>query len=181
MSSLSRWLERITFPISRAVCGFERGVCARLLTASSPLLPDILRSFGATVGPDTNIVSPLVVHNANKSFRHLTVGQGCYIGPDCFLDLKDRIVIGDHATLAMRVVLLTHIDVGQSSVRSKGYEPQHAPLTIGADAYIGAGAMLLHGVTIGEAAVVGAGSVVREDVPPGTLVAGVPARVIREC
>lgn len=179
MSSLTRWFERLTFPMTRAINGFERGVCARLQTVSSPLLPDILRAYGASIGEDTDIVSPLVVHNSKGSFRHLTIGAGCYVGPGCLLDLKDRITIGKNSTIAMRVLLLTHIDVGRSAVRFQGYETQHAPLTIGADVYIGAGATLLHGVSVGDGAVIGAGALVRDDVPPGTLVAGVPARVIR--
>lgn len=179
MSSLGRWLERRTFPISRVMCGFERGVCARLQSVSSQLLPDILRSYGAVIGDETDIVSPITVHNSKGSFAHLSIGEGCYIGPGCLLDLKDRIIIGEHSTIAMRVLLLTHIDVGKSAVRFQGYEPARAPLTIGDNVYIGAGATLLHGVTVGSGAVIGAAALVREDVPAGAFVAGVPARVIK--
>ena len=53
-----------------------------------------------------------------------------------------------------------------------------APIVIGKDVWIGSGAILLPGVHVGDGAVVAAGSVVREDVPPRTVVAGVPARII---
>jgi len=54
-----------------------------------------------------------------------------------------------------------------------------APIRIGANVWIGAGATVLGGVTVGDSAVVAAGAVVSRDVPPATLVAGVPARAIR--
>jgi acetyltransferase-like isoleucine patch superfamily enzyme len=56
---------------------------------------------------------------------------------------------------------------------------KRAPIIIGDDAWLGAGAVILPGVTIGNGAIVGAGAVVRDDVPPMTVVAGVPARPIR--
>jgi acetyltransferase-like isoleucine patch superfamily enzyme len=55
-----------------------------------------------------------------------------------------------------------------------------APIRVGCDVFIGARAIVLKGVTIGDGAVVGAGAVVAADVPPGALVAGNPARVIRD-
>lgn len=54
-----------------------------------------------------------------------------------------------------------------------------APVRIGRGAWIAAGAMVLQGVTVGDDAVVAAGAVVTKDVPPRTLVAGIPARIVR--
>jgi acetyltransferase-like isoleucine patch superfamily enzyme len=54
------------------------------------------------------------------------------------------------------------------------------PVTIGAGVWVGARAMIMPGVTIGDGAVIAAGAVVTKDVPPNTLVAGVPARIVRE-
>jgi acetyltransferase-like isoleucine patch superfamily enzyme len=180
MGRLAIAIERASFRLTRRWFGFERGVCLRLLRTSSPLVPEILRRYGATVGARANVLSPLVLHNGKKSFENLALGEDVHVGRDCFLDLKDRIEIGDRATLSMRVTVLTHLDVGASALSKRGYAPSHAPVKIGADAYVGAGATLLAGATIGEGALVAAGALVRGDVPPGTLVAGVPARTIRK-
>ena len=64
--------------------------------------------------------------------------------------------------------------------RRSGSSPACEPVTIGDDVFIGAHAVVLKGVTIGNGAVVGAMSVVTEDVPPATIVAGNPARVVGE-
>lgn len=105
---------------------------------AAPLPLRVLAQYGATVGPDVRIASPLTVHNADRSFENLSVGAGAYIGRDCLLDLKDRIEIGARATLAMRVTIVTYVDVGRSSWATR-YPASAAPVRIGADAYIGAG------------------------------------------
>lgn len=178
MRSLLRELEFLSVRCSRRVLGFERGLCARFLTLTPRLVPRVLARYGATIGPDVRIASPLVLHNAERSFANLTVGAGAYLGRDCLLDLKDRIEIGPRATLAMRVTIVTHVDVGRSSWTERGYPPSQAPVRIGADAYVGVGAILLAGVTIGDGALVGAGALVRHDVPAGARVGGVPARAL---
>ncbi len=178
MRGIVRNLEYAGCVLRRHVYGFERGACASLQTLTPRLIPRFLRRYGAEIGDDVRIVSPLLIHNANRSFENLRVGDGVFIGRDCMLDLKDRIEIGDRATIAMRVTIVTHLDVGRSSWRTRGYANTQAPVRIGADAYIGAGAVLLEGVQIGEGALVGACALVRQSVPAGARVAGVPARPI---
>lgn len=176
MRRILRELEYLSVLASRRVLGFERGACARLGCVTSRLVPRLLAHYGAKIAGDVRVASPLVVHNADRSFSNLSLGEGVYIGRDCLLDLKQPIVIGARATLAMRVTIVTHMDVGRSSWAERGYPATSAPVTIGDDAYIGAGAILLPGVTIGAGALVGAAALVRHDVPPGARVAGVPAR-----
>jgi acetyltransferase-like isoleucine patch superfamily enzyme len=84
----------------------------------------------------------------------ITIGRDCAIGWDVLL-------LDTHAHLI-------------------GDEPPGGPITIGDHVWIGARAIVLRGVTIGDGAIVGAGSTVTRDVPPATVVAGVPARVLRE-
>jgi acetyltransferase-like isoleucine patch superfamily enzyme len=177
MRAFLRELEFLRLRGARRLGGFERLV-AGFQTLTPRLVPRALACYGATIGHDVRIASPLVLHNAARSFANLSVGDGVYLGRDCLLDLKDRIEIGPRATLSMRVTIVTHVDVGRSSWATRGLPASQAPVRIGADAYVGAGATLLAGVTIGPGALVGAGALVRHDVPPGARVAGVPARAL---
>lgn len=96
------------------------------------------------------------------------VGLGCHLDPAfCFL-----ITIEDGATLSLNVTVLAH---DASTRRIAGYG-RIAPVVIGRDTFIGAGAIILPGVTVGEGAIVAAGSVVRHDVAAFTVVGGNPAR-----
>ncbi|MBL8155973.1 MAG: acyltransferase [Anaerolineae bacterium] len=123
--------------------------------------------------------APLLIHNPQDRLRQLTIGSRTHIGKDCLLDLTAPIHIGASVTLAMRVTLITHVDTYYSPLREGGLPSTTGPVTIEDGAYLGAGVTVLHGVRIGRCAVVGAGALVREDVPPYTVVAGVPARIIR--
>ena len=104
----------------------------------------------------------------------VTVGRGVYISRGVIFDYgyARHITIEDGATLVSGSVILCH---DASSFRRLGVT-WVAPVKVCRGAYIGAYAILLPGVTVGEGAVVGAGAVVADDVPPGTVVGGVPAR-----
>jgi len=129
----------------------------------------VLRQFGANVAPDAAVVGPICLVNARKDLSNLEIGPRTHVGSEVFIDLADRVRIEDGATVSMRVVIVTHLDVGRGPLiqrmpRSTG------PVTIEAGAFIGAGAILLKGVTVGREAVVGAGTVIDRDVPPGATV-----------
>jgi len=89
-----------------------------------------------------------------------------------------EVTIGDDVDLGPFVMLLTH-DSSKHCVDPNA-SIKVGEVHIGSQSYIGAGAIVLPGVTIGEKAVVGAGAVVTKDVPKGAVVAGVPARIIRQ-
>jgi acetyltransferase-like isoleucine patch superfamily enzyme len=120
----------------------------------------------------------LTIHNADDSFRNLVVGDGCHVGQQVLLDLADRVELGDRVTISMRCLVLTHTHAGESKSASATRIRKLAPVRVRDDAYVGAGAIVLPGVTIGEGAIVGAGAVVTKDVRPGDLVLGVPARPV---
>lgn len=145
--------------------------------ALSAMVAPALRLFGATVGAKAHIYSPLVLHNTK--FSHLAIGENCHIGRGVFLDLADRIEIGDKVVISMNVTLITHLDMGSSPLSVSEFPAEKAPVKIGSGAYIGAGVTILHGVEIGQNSVVAAGSVVRSDVPPDSVVAGIPASIVR--
>ena len=149
-------------------CGLPRGRYVAL----------VLKHFGATISDDCDLESGLTIHHAHSNFSNLVIGSGAHIGKEVFLDLADRIVICDRAVVSMRTVILTHLDVGRSPLSSK-YPTVSGPVTVESGAYIGAGAILLHGVTVGAESLVAAGAVVTRDVAPHSLVAGVPAQPVK--
>lgn len=106
----------------------------------------------------------------------IIVGEYSTIGDSCFLDGRSGLTIGDSVNLGSHVRIWTR----QHDIDAPDFAEVGAPVAIGNYAYIGSGAVILPGVSIGEGGVVGAGSVVTKDVSPYTLVAGAPARFIRE-
>ena len=110
----------------------------------------------------------------------LTCADNSEINPGCFLLAKDRIVLGENSTLAYKVVILTSANPNYPyNELSKIYPKMTKPVIIENDVWVGACAIILHGVRIGEHSVVAAGSVVTKDVPSHTMVAGCPARVMK--
>jgi acetyltransferase-like isoleucine patch superfamily enzyme len=142
-------------------------------------MQEILRYFGASIGKNCDIESGLVLHNVYTDFSNLTIGDDCHLGKDVFLDLKAPITIYKNSTISMRTVIVTHLDIGVSGPFGKGYSSSANPVEIGPAAYIGACVTILSGVKVGAGSFVGAGALVLHDVPPRTLVAGVPTKVIK--
>jgi len=108
--------------------------------------------------------------------RHTKIGKNVFINHDCsFLDLGG-ITIEDDVQIGPKVSLITeNHPLGPSARKSLDLKS----VLIKKNAWIGAGAIILPGVTIGENSVVAAGAVVNKDVPDNTVVGGVPAKVIR--
>ncbi len=126
------------------------------------------------------------------------VGDGAYVEPPLFVDYGSYVRLGARAYLNTGCVLLdcSWIDIGDDAFLGPGvhvYAATHPlvaeerirgpelakPVRIGARTWIGGGTLLMPGVTVGEGSTVGAGSVVTRDVPPRTLAAGNPCKVIR--
>lgn len=113
------------------------------------------------------------------------MGKRIQIGWDVFLDVNNTkyLYVEDDVWITNRAVILCHRRDISNYYKGKRYknEPTYPRKTvIKRGASIGTGAMVMPGITIGEGAVVGAYSLVTKDVPDWTVVAGVPAKVIRE-
>jgi maltose O-acetyltransferase len=112
-----------------------------------------------------------------------TIGRDVYIADDLLIveELAERgnITIGDRVSIAPRVTLVTSSHPNNSRIRSFAPVSQ-GPIVIEDDAWLGAGCVVLPGVRIGRGAVVGANSVVTENVLPLHVVAGHPARTVRQ-
>lgn len=113
-----------------------------------------------------NAVGDVIIGDHTRVGLHNTV-----IGP---------VTIGNHVNLAqgITVTALNH-NFTEKDMRIDEQGVSTTPVTIGDDIWIGANAVILPGVTIGDHSVVAAGAVVTKDVPPHTLVAGVPAKIIK--
>ena len=116
--------------------------------------------------------------------RGVRVGKRVFIGTEVFIDdaVPSSVTLEDDVTVIAQTTILGHTDYPRHFHRLLGDEETRSDLltTICRGAYLGLRSTILAGVTIGEYAIVGAGSVVTSDVPPYTMVAGVPARVVRE-
>jgi acetyltransferase-like isoleucine patch superfamily enzyme len=122
----------------------------------------------------------------------LTIGDNTYIGGGTVVDCVKSISIGNDVLISYGCVLADSDNHSiKYSIRKKDLadwkQKKHdwtttnsEPIQISMGVWIGAKTIILKGVTIGEGSVVGAGSVVTKNVPPWTIVAGNPARVIRE-
>ena len=108
--------------------------------------------------------------------KNITIGDSVFINSDCKFQDQGGIVIDDGALIGHGVVLAT-LDHDLDPAKRQQLHP--APIHIGKRVWVGANATITKGVTIGDNAVVAAGAVVNRDVPPNTIVGGVPAKVIR--
>lgn len=136
------------------------------------------------------------IHNTSKlesgtSFVNSTIGKYSFCGYDCeitntvigsFCSIANGVVIGGGAHPIDWVSTSPVFYSGRDSVTAKFSEFERDAVrqtNIGSDVWIGQNAVIKQGVTIGSGAVIGMGSVVTKDVPPYTIVAGNPARMIR--
>ena len=109
----------------------------------------------------------------------IDIADGANIGFNCEVFSASRVAIGRDALLAAYCYVIggDH-DFSDPTAPVLAQGRRSAGVTIGAGAWLGAGAKILDGVSIGDRAIVGAGAVVREPVPDGAIAAGVPARLV---
>ena len=111
---------------------------------------------------------------------HITLGHRAFVNHDALFMDDATITIGDDVRIGPRTQLLTaQHPVDDHDRRREGWE-RPLPISIGSNSWLGAGVIVCPGVTIGADAVIGAGSVVTRAVPDRVLVAGNPARLIRQ-
>ena len=163
-----RWYVRMLAPLYQ-----HRGRCSKIHRSVRMDTPPY-RKF--SLGDYSVVESYSCINNAVGDViigDHTRVGlHNTVIGP---------VTIGNHVNLAQGITVTAlnhnftdhHLRIDEQGVST-------TPVTIGHDIWIGANAVILPGVTIGDHSVVAAGAVVTKDVPPHTLVAGVPAKIIKE-
>jgi maltose O-acetyltransferase len=172
-----------------AEIGFGRAVRFGLMTLAMipyrlALVPQLrspwLRLLGARIGPGAILHDVRFFNLYRRGLGGLSIGKDCFVGDECLIDLAEAVSFEDQVTLAERVLVLTHTNVGyRDHPLQRHFPAMTAPVVVEAGSFVGAGVTLLPGVRVGRGSFVAAGSVVTGDVPPATLVAGVPARAVR--
>jgi acetyltransferase-like isoleucine patch superfamily enzyme len=129
------------------------------------VIRDYVNLYGCKIGRDCKIAAYVEIQ------RGVTIGDRCKVEAFAFIPsgvtIEDEVFVGPHAVFT-----------NDLHPRAVG-EWEVVPTTVKKGASIGAGSVIVCGVTIGERAMVGAGSVVTKDVPPGVLVVGNPAKVVK--
>jgi len=127
---------------------------------------------GSTIDQSTTVFTPIYINYG----KNISIGKNVFINFDgVFLDLGG-IIIEDNVLIAPKVSLVTE---GHPIEPENRQSLTVAPIHIKKNAWIGANATILPGVTVGENAIVAAGAVVGKDVPDNTIVGGVPAKIIK--
>ena len=153
------WMERYNFSAGRssAACG------------------DLLRERLGHVGENVQVRAPF---HCDYGFN-IKLGAGVFINFNCVILDVVEVDIGAMTLIGPGVQILTADHPRDPQLRLQGRESGR-PVRIGSNVWIGAGALLLPGVSVGDNAVIGAGSVVTRNVPAGATVVGNPARVIKQ-
>jgi len=136
----------------------------------------LLRCGEHTVHPTARICSSVRFYGVSS----ISIGFNSWIGHDVLIVHSDKVLIGNNVDIGPRVFIGTgthEIDPIRANTAGAG---RSLPIHIEDGVWIGAGAIILPGVTIGQKAMIAAGAVVTKNIPPFALAAGVPAKIIRD-
>lgn len=136
----------------------------------------LLKDMFAKIGDNCYIEPPF---HANFGGRFVEFGDWVYANFNLTLVDDAPIYVGDNTMFGPNVVLATAGHPILPELREVGYQ-YNSSVTVGKNCWLGAGVIVLPGVSIGDNSVIGAGSVVTKDIPSGVLALGTPCRVVRE-
>ena len=169
-------------PNDAAITG-EQNACLELLYTFNQTRPSeqekrnqLLKQMFAEIGENCYIEPPF---HANFGGKHVHFGKNIYANFNLTMVDDGHIYVGDYTMFAPSVIVATAGHPILPELRETDYQ-YNMPVHIGKNCWIGAGAIILPGVTIGDQVVVGAGSVVTKDLPSNVVAVGNPCRVIRE-
>ena len=161
----------------------EQNACLELLYTFNQTRPSeqekrnqLLKQMFAEIGKNCYIDPPF---HANFGGKHVHFGKNIYANFNLTMVDDGHIYVGDYTMFAPGVIVATAGHPILPELRETVYQ-YNMPVHIGKNCWIGAGAIILPGVTIGDQVVVGAGSVVTKDLPSNVVAVGNPCRVIRE-
>lgn len=136
----------------------------------------LLKEMFSEIGEGCYIEPPL---HANWGGKHAHFGKNVYANFNLTMVDDTHIYVGDYTMFGPNVTVATAGHPILPELREKGYQ-YNAPVHIGKNCWIGAGVLIMPGITIGDNVVVGAGSVVTKDIPSNVVAVGNPCRVLRE-
>ena len=136
----------------------------------------LMKEMFAEIGENCYIEPPF---HANWGGKHVHFGKNVYANFGLTMVDDTHIYVGDYTLFAPNVVVATAGHPIDPELRARGLQ-YNAAVHIGKNCWIGAGALIMPGVTIGDNTVIGAGSVVTHDIPAGVVAVGNPCRVMRE-
>ena len=161
----------------------EQNACLELLYTFNQTRPSeqekrnqLLKQMFAEIGKNCYIEPPF---HANFGGKHVHFGKNIYANFNLTMVDDGHIYVGDYTMFAPGVIVATAGHPILPELRETVYQ-YNMPVHIGKNCWIGAGAIILPGVTIGDQVVVGAGSVVTKDLPSNVVAVGNPCRVVRE-
>lgn len=161
----------------------EQNACLELLYTFNQTRPSeqekrnqLLKQMFAEIGENCYIEPPF---HANFGGKHVHFGKNIYANFNLTMVDDGHIYVGDYTMFAPGVIVATAGHPILPELRETVYQ-YNMPVHIGKNCWIGAGAIILPGVTIGDQVVVGAGSVVTKDLPSNVVAVGNPCRVVRE-
>lgn len=137
---------------------------------------ELLKGMFAEIGEDCYIEPPL---HSNWGGKHVHFGKGVYANFNLTMVDDTHIFVGDHTMIGPNVVLATAGHPILPELRPDAYQ-FNLPIHIGKNCWLGAGVIVLPGITIGDNSVIGAGSIVTKDIPANVVAVGNPCRVLRE-
>lgn len=139
----------------------------------------VLRAAGFRIGKGTIFLGTPTITGNGDIYNHLSIGENSILNWGCYLDLQGNIRIGDRVGISPQVDIITSSHNIGSAYNRVGHL-EGMPVTIHDGVWIGVRCTILPGVTVHKGAVIAAGAVVTKDVPPNTVVGGVPATIIKE-
>jgi hypothetical protein len=137
---------------------------------------NLLKEMFAEIGENCYIEPPF---RANFGGHHCHFGKNIYVNYNLTAVDDTHIYVGDNTMIAPNVILASAAHPLDPEERRKGYQ-YNKPVHIGKNCWLGAGVIVVPGVSIGDDTVIGAGSVVTKDIPSGVVAVGNPCRVIKE-
>jgi galactoside O-acetyltransferase len=136
----------------------------------------MLKEMFAEIGEGCYIEPPL---HANWGGHHVHFGKGVYANFNLTLVDDTHIYVGDYTLFGPNCVIATASHPIDPTLRQEAYQ-YNLPVHIGKNCWLGAGVLVMPGVTIGDNSVIGAGSVVTKDIPANVVAVGNPCRILRE-